>query len=76
MDDATRVLDDRELLDEVKKTCVEIANASSVKIISGNNMMYEKANSIRNLDSDCHWWVQPEAITGFLDANEKIHGQE
>jgi mannobiose 2-epimerase len=70
IDEAARVLGDQKLLKDVQKTCIEIAIASCEGLLPDGSMMYEKDNRTGHLDSDRHWWVQAEAVVGFLNAYE------
>jgi mannobiose 2-epimerase len=75
MDEAARVLGDQALLKDVQKTCIEIAVASCEGLLPDGSMMYEKDNTTGHLDSDRHWWVQAEAVVGFLNAYEISNNQ-
>lgn len=70
IDEAARVLGDQAFLTDVQKSCIEIAVASCEGLLPDGSMMYEKDNSTGHLDSDRHWWVQAEAVVGFLNAFE------
>ncbi len=69
IDEAVRVLGDAELLKMVQEKCIRIAQAACEGLQSDGSLVYEKeANG--HLDTDRHWWVQSEAVVGFLNAYE------
>ncbi|HET6556636.1 MAG TPA: AGE family epimerase/isomerase [Prolixibacteraceae bacterium] len=70
IDEAARILGDQAFTAEVQKTCVEIAVAACEGLLPDGSMVYEKDNSTGHLDTDRHWWVQAEAVVGFLNAYE------
>lgn len=76
IDEATRILGDTELLANVQKTCIQIAVAACDGLHPNGGMMYEKNNSTSHLEKDFHWWVQAEAVVGFLNAYELTADKE
>jgi len=69
IDEAARVLGDAELLHVVQEKCIRIAIAACEGLQPDGSLVYEKeANG--HLDTDRHWWVQSEAVVGFLNAYE------
>lgn len=70
IDEAARILADQELLTIVQKTCIQIAEAACEGLQPDGSLFYEIDNSIGHLDKDRHWWVQSEAVVGFLNAYE------
>jgi len=76
IDEAARILGDSELLADVQKTCIQIAIAACQGLRSDGGMMYEKNNTTGHLEKDCHWWVQAEAVVGFLNAYELTADKE
>jgi len=68
IDEAARVLGDEELLANVQKICIKIAEASCEGLQSDGSMVYELDKG--HLETDRHWWVQSEAVVGFLNAWE------
>lgn len=68
IDEAARVLGDQDLLAEVQKTCLQIAEAACEGLQPDGSMSYEKDNTVGHLDTDRHWWVQAESVVGFLNA--------
>ena len=76
IEEAARVLGDPELLDEVQKTCVQIAEAACEGLQPNGSLLYEMDKSIAHIDKDRHWWVQAEGVIGFLNAYELTGNQE
>lgn len=68
IDEAARVLDDQELLTEVQKTCIQIAEAACEGLQPDGSLVYELDKG--HLETDRHWWVNAEGVVGFLNAFE------
>lgn len=64
--EAAEVLGDAKLIDQVKPLSLKIADASAEGLELNGSMIYEKTGS--HLDYHRHWWVQAEAIVGFMYA--------
>nr|AIA99597.1 hypothetical protein [uncultured bacterium contig00008(2014)] len=64
--EAAEVLGDRRVLEEVKKVSLDIADAASEGLEADGSMIYEKDRD--HTDKERHWWVQAEAIVGFMYA--------
>jgi len=76
IDEAARVLDDRALLSEVQKICIGIAEAACEGLQKDGSLVYEKDNATGHLDKDRHWWVQAEAVVGFINTYELTGNEE
>ncbi len=75
IDEAARVLGDAELLRMVQEKCIHIAQVACEGLQSDGSLVYEKkANG--HLDTDLHWWVQSEAVVGFLNVYELTRDDE
>lgn len=70
IDEAARVLGDQVLLAEVQKTCIGIAEAACEGLQPDGSLFYEIDLRYGHLDKDRHWWVQAEAVVGFLNTWE------
>ncbi len=68
IDEAARVLGDQELLKKVQEICIKIAKASCEGLQPDGSMVYETDKG--HLETDRHWWVQSEAVVGFLNVYE------
>jgi len=74
IDEAARVLGDKELLAHVQKICIKIAESACEGLQPDGSMVYELDKG--HLETDRHWWVQSEAVVGFLNAWELSGNQE
>lgn len=72
--EAAHVLGDRDLLVDVKKICIGIANAACEGLRPNGSLVYEIDKG--HLETDRHWWVQSEAVVGFLNAWELTGNSE
>ncbi|MBW8330446.1 MAG: AGE family epimerase/isomerase [Prolixibacteraceae bacterium] len=68
IDEAAGVLGDQELLADVQKTCIQIAEAACEGLQPDGSLVYELDKG--HLDTDRHWWVNAEGVVGFLNAFE------
>jgi len=78
--EAAEVIHDEKLIVEVKELSVKIAEASLEGIRPDGSLYYEYEPSHNNLVAEKHWWVQAEAVVGFLNAyqltnNNKFYKQ-
>lgn len=76
IDEAARILADQELLAIVQKVCIQIAEAACEGLQPDGSIVYEKDYTTGHLDKDRHWWVQSEAVVGFLNAYELTDNTE
>lgn len=76
IDEAARVLADQELLAIVQKVCIQIAEAACEGLQPDGSIVYEKDYTTGHPDKDRHWWVQSEAVVGFLNAYELTDNTE
>lgn len=65
--EAALILGDKELLASIEPLVRCIADAASEGYIPGEGMIYEKDLSTGYTDRDRHWWVQAEAIVGYIN---------
>jgi len=64
--EAAEVLGDQDLIRRVKELSVKIAEASMEGVNPDGSMNYELDGG--HLIAERHWWVQAEAMVGFLNA--------
>lgn len=64
--EAAEVLADKPLLDEIKILSLKVADAASEGIQADGSLIYEKNGD--HTDYERHWWVQAEAIVGYMYA--------
>lgn len=74
IDEAARILGDLDLLYRVQKICMGVAEAACEGLQYDGSMVYELDKG--HLDTDRHWWVQSEAVVGFLNAWDLSGNQE
>ncbi len=70
IDEAARVLGDQVLLAKVQKICIGIAKAACEGLQPEGSLVYELDKVTNHLEKDRHWWVQAEAVVGFLNTYE------
>ncbi len=68
--EAAEVLADEELLAEVKRVAIHMAQAAYEQGLDPDGSLRYEAS-----DSDRHWWPQAEAMVGFLNAYQ-LTGQD
>jgi mannobiose 2-epimerase len=66
--EAAEVLEDHALIREVKDLSIKIAIAATGGLNQDGSMSYEFSREDNHMVADRHWWVQAEAIVGFLNA--------
>lgn len=64
--EAAEVLGDKEILADIKKISLKIADAASEGLVQDGSMIYERDG--QHVDAERHWWVQAEAIVGYMYA--------
>ncbi|NDW11127.1 AGE family epimerase/isomerase [Dysgonomonas sp. 520] len=64
--EAAEILGDKKILGIIKEFSLAIADAASEGIMKDGSLIYEKED--QKADSDRHWWVQAEAVVGFMYA--------
>ncbi|MFV0290745.1 MAG: AGE family epimerase/isomerase [Mangrovibacterium sp.] len=65
--EAVLVLNDPKLLSEITPYVQHIAEAGDEGYIPNGGMIYEMNADEQIIDADRHWWVQAEAIVGYLN---------
>ena len=56
--------------DSVKGTALRIATAAHDGLAEDGSLYYERDDAKGHFDRDRHWWVQAEAVVGFINAWE------
>lgn len=67
MHEAAMVLGDQDVLKKVEPIVVEVAKASEKGLLPSGAMIHEADLTRGTVDDDLHWWVQAEAVVGFLN---------
>ena len=65
--EAASVLGEEE---SIKGTALRIASASHEGLADDGSLFYERDDAKGHFDRDRHWWVQAEAVVGFINAWE------
>lgn len=65
--EAALVLGDKDTLDKVEPLVPAIVKAASEGVCGDGSMIYEKDETTGYLDKELHWWVQAEAIVGYIN---------
>lgn len=66
--EAAEVLEDEAIILQVKEVSVAMARAAADGLDQDGSMYYEYEPEHDHLSKDRHWWVQAEAMVGFLNA--------
>ena len=66
--EAAEVTGEEKLIHHFEKLAVEIANASAEGMDEDGAMIYELEVNTSHQITERHWWVQAEAMVGFLNA--------
>ena len=67
MHEAALVLGDKEVLAKVEPIVKLVAKASEKGLNADGSMTHEANLDTGHIDDDRHWWVQAEAVVGFLN---------
>jgi len=73
--EAARLLKDPDLIEDVEKLSVEIANAAAEGLQPDGSLLTEKDRATGHTVTIRSWWEQAETIVGYLNAFE-ISGNE
>lgn len=73
--EAAEVLHDEELIKNFKRLALEIAIAAAEGIDESGGMIYEFEVDKNHRVEEKHWWVQAEAMVGYLNAYQ-LSGEE
>ncbi len=67
MHEAALVLGDKQVLQKVEPIVRLVAKASEKGLNADGSMTHEANLDTGHIDADRHWWVQAEAVVGFLN---------
>ncbi len=68
IEEATAIIKDKSLLEQVKEPSVLLANASTEGLDSDGGLWYEYDTAKDVLIKEKHWWPQAESMVGFFNA--------
>ena len=76
IDEAVRISGDPDLQNKVMNICIGIAIAACEGLQPDGSLYYELDKAKGHLDKDRHWWVQAEAVVGFMNTFELTEDPE
>lgn len=68
LQEAAEAIHDKELIIKFKVFAVKIADASTEGLQSDGSMIHEFDPTTKHFDTHREWWVEAEAMVGFLNA--------
>lgn len=74
--EAALVLDDEVVLNRVEEESLLIADAAREGVRNDGGMIYEKDNLKKVIDDEYHWWVQAEAVVGYVNIYQYLGDEE
>ena len=75
MHEAALVLGDKEVLARVEPIVREVVAASEKGLNANGSMIHEANLTTGTVDDDLHWWVQAEAVVGFINIFQYFHDE-
>lgn len=73
--EAAEVLNDSKITEKIKDLSIKMAEACLNEGVDVDGAMYYDGSPTKILDDDKHWWVQAEAVVGFMNAYQ-LTGEE
>ncbi len=73
--EAALELNNKELLTQIEEIVPKIVQASEEGLQPDGSMIYEKNEETYHTDFDRHWWVQAEAVIGFLNQYQHFNDE-
>lgn len=66
--ESAEILGDKLLISQMKQNAILMSDAAAEGLDSDGSLYYETEHGLRHLVKERHWWVQAEAVVGFLNA--------
>ena len=66
--EAAEALGDEEVIDQFRQVAVDMAAAAARGLDPSGGLNYEHDPATKHWNREKHWWVQAEAMVGFLNA--------
>ncbi|MBN2029059.1 AGE family epimerase/isomerase [bacterium] len=73
---AAEILGDQNRIRYVRPVTERLVNATLAEGMNEDGGIYFQRNNKNLLDTDVHWWVQAEAIVGFVNHYQLTHCEE
>ena len=73
--EAALLLDDHDLLKKVEPIVQMVARASEKGLKADGSMIHEADLDTGRVDDDLHWWVQAEAVVGFINIYQHFNDE-
>ena len=70
------VLNDAEVINKVRTIVPHIVKAAEEGLEIDGSMVYEKNIQTKHTDKEKHWWVQAEAVIGFLNHYQYYNNED
>jgi len=64
--EAASILGEEDIINNIKHISIALVESASDGLKSDGSMIYEKNGT--HTDKECHWWVQAEAVVGYMYA--------
>lgn len=74
--EAALVLGDKAILERVEKVIPQIVEASEEGLQPDGSLIYELNEATGHKDFERHWWVQSEAVIGYLNIHQYYGSDE
>ena len=75
MHEAALVLGDKVVLSKVEPIVRIVASASEKGLLTNGAMIHEANLTADTTDDDLQWWVQAEAVVGFMNLYQHFHDE-
>ncbi|MBR5656809.1 MAG: AGE family epimerase/isomerase [Prevotella sp.] len=73
--EAALLLDDHDLLKQVEPIVQKVARAAEKGLKADGSMIHEVDLDTGRVDGDLHWWVQAEAVVGYMNIYEYFNDE-
>lgn len=74
--EAALVLNNTEVINKVRTIVPQIVKAAEEGLEIDGSMVYEKNNITKHIDKEKHWWVQAEAVIGFINHYQNYQDED
>jgi mannobiose 2-epimerase len=74
--EAAQALGEQQVIDQFKELAIELTEAAVQGLEKDGSLLYEYFPEYGKFNKERHWWVQAEALVGFLNAWELTGKQD